>query len=475
MLKTWRIHPEQSLVTFGASKHADLRSPDTNVKGIQGLFEQREDAWYFVNLEIKPQGTVEPVEIELKESVDLRLGSTILKVTPFEGRKSLLGDIDRSDMSTPGTNREPYQLFSVYHAQILLETKILKLGKSFVSQFDPTHTKVVAQKSDGWTKITVGAIEITQRTIYLLPNEVLGQFSLKQLFDKESRIPTIATLIGAMILGILFLLSPSSQDVREVAISAVAPKDLQEIKTVIPKEKRKAIPSQPTQTPKPSQAAAPATNNQPPAAAQNKVSAIKSLSSSSRFSQLLGKVSASAAKSANVVVTPKGVEAGQGPSGPAANALNKIGKTSTNWSNEGRGGVANVSTVGRGGGAGGMGTLATGSTGAGGAELIEDEGEISGGLDREVIAEVIKSQLGQILYCYERQLSANPELFGKVSIKFTIAPTGAVESQFIKESTLKNATVEGCILQRVAKWKFPNPKGGSKVMVTYPFLFKSTN
>ena len=97
-----------------------------------------------------------------------------------------------------------------------------------------------------------------------------------------------------------------------------------------------------------------------------------------------------------------------------------------------------------------------------------------GGLDREVIAQYIKTQLGQILYCYERQLSANPNLYGKIAVKFTIAGTGSVETQSINDTTLKNLSVESCILSKISKWKFPEPKGGTKVLVTYPFLFKST-
>ena len=92
-----------------------------------------------------------------------------------------------------------------------------------------------------------------------------------------------------------------------------------------------------------------------------------------------------------------------------------------------------------------------------------------------MIAQYIKTQFGQILYCYERQLSANPDLYGKVAVKFTIAGTGKVETQAINETTLKDKSVEGCILNKIAKWKFPEPKGGTKVLVTYPFLFKSTN
>jgi outer membrane biosynthesis protein TonB len=96
-------------------------------------------------------------------------------------------------------------------------------------------------------------------------------------------------------------------------------------------------------------------------------------------------------------------------------------------------------------------------------------------LDKEVIARVIRSNLGQIRYCYERQLSANPDIYGKVKVVFTIGSGGGVTTQKIGNTTLKNAMVEGCMLRRIAGWKFPIPEGGTSVLVSYPFLFKSTN
>ncbi|MCX7978607.1 MAG: AgmX/PglI C-terminal domain-containing protein, partial [Bdellovibrionaceae bacterium] len=160
-------------------------------------------------------------------------------------------------------------------------------------------------------------------------------------------------------------------------------------------------------------------------------------------------------------------------------ALASVGqvKTTKDWAEFSSGrGKTGLSTVGGGSGKiSGLGGLAAGRTGQGGVGLIEDETEVVGGLDREVIAEVIRSKLGQILYCYERQLSANPDLYGKVSVKFTIGPSGQVESQFINDTTLKDKSVEGCILSRVASWKFPAPAGGTRVNVMYPFIFKSTN
>ncbi len=199
-----------------------------------------------------------------------------------------------------------------------------------------------------------------------------------------------------------------------------------------------------------------------------------------RISHLLGKVSATD-KRTNVVLV-NGL-AGKSKTRSATrdvasvSQVASLGGSGRNWAKEGSGTGLPVSGSSLGSGKGiGSATavLEKGKTGSGGVALIEDESEVMGGLDREVIAGYIKTQLGQILYCYERQLSATPELFGKIDVKFTIAGSGQVETQSIFDSTLKNNSVENCILGKIAKWKFPEPRGGTKVLVTYPFLFKST-
>lgn len=138
--------------------------------------------------------------------------------------------------------------------------------------------------------------------------------------------------------------------------------------------------------------------------------------------------------------------------------------------------VTGIGTGGKGGGTGSYksGTgLGTGSIGNGEVGLDESDAEVEGGLDKEVIKQVITSHLGQIRYCYERQLSASPDLYGKVTVKFSIGPAGLVVEQNIGSSSLKNAMVEECILRRIATWSFPKPKGGTKVLVSYPFLLKN--
>ncbi len=223
---------------------------------------------------------------------------------------------------------------------------------------------------------------------------------------------------------------------------------------------------------------APKPQTQTASAGGSRVNAMLKGAIGERISKLIGKVSATDARTANVLVTTSGQKAGEGASGRALAAIGKVDSSGRNWTGEAVGGGKGVSTggIGSGKGTAGLGNgLQAGKTGSGGVGLIEEESEVTGGLDREIIAQYIKSQLGQILYCYERQLSANPDLYGKVAVKFTIAGTGQVESQLIGDTTLKSQPVEGCILNKVSKWKFPEPKGGTKVVVTYPFLFKSTN
>lgn len=105
----------------------------------------------------------------------------------------------------------------------------------------------------------------------------------------------------------------------------------------------------------------------------------------------------------------------------------------------------------------------------------DSDAETSGGLDKEVIARVVRAHLGQIKHCYERQLLVDPGLFGKVVARWVIDPAGRVDVSSVKKSTMGNRNVENCVVSKIKGWKFPKPKGGGKVIVSYPFLFKSVN
>ncbi|MFN9067913.1 MAG: AgmX/PglI C-terminal domain-containing protein, partial [Bdellovibrionales bacterium] len=324
---------------------------------------------------------------------------------------------------------------------------------------------VLGTRTEIWKSEIIEGFKIFQKTIKTEDISSLGHITPKDLVDEESKKPLVVALSLALLLSLFSLFIPK----YEQKISTWQPKEAQRI--VVDMEslkKRKVAKSQAVEIEKQDVKKA--------AGGSGKVSGLLKNLNVGRISNLVGKVSASEAASKNIIVQ-NGIKAGQGVSGRALAALGKENKDGKDWNKEGNGQGVSVSTAGKAGGnsLAGLGGLKAGRTGEGGVGLIEDEGEVSGGLDRDIIAEYIKRQIGHILACYERQLSAKKDLGGKVSVKFTIGGTGSVETQNITESTMKDATVEGCILNRVAKWNFPAPNGGTKVIVTYPFLFKSTN
>jgi hypothetical protein len=147
---------------------------------------------------------------------------------------------------------------------------------------------------------------------------------------------------------------------------------------------------------------------------------------------------------------------------------------------EGAVGVGDIDTVGRGahGGNGFRYGERVGSLGDHHPKVPRIRGKeavVSGSLSKEVIRRVIGRHINEVKFCYEQGLTQRPDLQGRISIKFAIAPTGAVQFAGRAESTLENPKVDACIVQAVQRWNFPAPEGGGIVIVTYPFVLEQTN
>ncbi|QDE95564.1 AgmX/PglI C-terminal domain-containing protein [Myxococcus xanthus] len=148
----------------------------------------------------------------------------------------------------------------------------------------------------------------------------------------------------------------------------------------------------------------------------------------------------------------------------------------------GGGGKGGGATLGaellRGKGGGGIGALGAGGVGKGKVggtvtrATARSIASTQGTVDREAVARVINSNLHEVHGCYERALLKDPGLAGKVVLEWTIGTNGRVVAAKTKSSTLRNASVESCILSKLKSWTFPSPKGGV-VIITYPFLFNS--
>ncbi len=99
--------------------------------------------------------------------------------------------------------------------------------------------------------------------------------------------------------------------------------------------------------------------------------------------------------------------------------------------------------------------------------------DIDGSLDPNVVANTIRSRKGAVIACYEKALKRNPNLAGKVVLRFTISSIGKVTAAEIDSNSLGDDEVGSCMTTIVKTWRFPAPSGG-EVQFSYPFIFQAS-
>jgi outer membrane biosynthesis protein TonB len=97
----------------------------------------------------------------------------------------------------------------------------------------------------------------------------------------------------------------------------------------------------------------------------------------------------------------------------------------------------------------------------------------TGALSPQEVNKVIGRKMGAIKGCYERALRRDPNLQGKLVIRFTIAGSGSVTAARTVENAL-TPEVGDCIEQAFKRFRFPQPDGGSLTMES-PFMFMPSN
>lgn len=103
------------------------------------------------------------------------------------------------------------------------------------------------------------------------------------------------------------------------------------------------------------------------------------------------------------------------------------------------------------------------------ADIVTGAPTLVGPLSKEEIASTIKRNLAPIRACLEK---ASPGAQGTVAVRFTIAASGEVSEATVTEQTVKDDGLAACVVGVVKTSKFPKPRGGGQVVVTWPFVFK---
>lgn len=95
---------------------------------------------------------------------------------------------------------------------------------------------------------------------------------------------------------------------------------------------------------------------------------------------------------------------------------------------------------------------------------------VNGRLPPEVIQRIVRQNYGRFRLCYENGLRNNPNLQGRVSVRFVIGRDGAVSNVSNGGSDMPDAAVVQCVVRAYYGLSFPQPEGGI-VTVVYPIMF----
>lgn len=81
------------------------------------------------------------------------------------------------------------------------------------------------------------------------------------------------------------------------------------------------------------------------------------------------------------------------------------------------------------------------------------------------VMKVVQSHTRALQDCYKQELKYDPDISGKIVVRFTIDPDGTVITASVITSTLNSPRMEECILNRIKRWRnFPpcDPAAGEK-------------
>ena len=139
-------------------------------------------------------------------------------------------------------------------------------------------------------------------------------------------------------------------------------------------------------------------------------------------------------------------------------------------------GLGNIGTLGHGAGTGTGNGFGNGHGKLGGAHqtksptIRQGATQVNGRLPPEVIQRIVRQNFGRFRLCYENGLRTNPNLQGRVAVKFVIDRAGSVSTASDGGSDIPDQGVISCVVRGFGNLSFPQPEGGI-VTVVYPIIF----
>lgn len=102
------------------------------------------------------------------------------------------------------------------------------------------------------------------------------------------------------------------------------------------------------------------------------------------------------------------------------------------------------------------------------------EGEAANDASRSMTAlnSILRKYQPRLIKVYEDYLKRNPELSGKIVVKFTIEADGSVSNVSVVSSDLNNPSLETDIIRRIERIKFPPASG--KITIEWPLVLTAS-
>lgn len=101
------------------------------------------------------------------------------------------------------------------------------------------------------------------------------------------------------------------------------------------------------------------------------------------------------------------------------------------------------------------------------------DGAEAGGAGQAAIRDAVRARAADFRACYDAGLASNPNLAGKVVVRFSLAPDGSVQGASAS-GDIADAEVTSCVVDVFESLKLDPPDGG-RVTVSYPIVFAPTN
>lgn len=176
--------------------------------------------------------------------------------------------------------------------------------------------------------------------------------------------------------------------------------------------------------------------------------------------------------------TAKDLWSSQGDIGAAAKALEGVsGVAAADDGNVGKlrgsaggpGGTADVGEIGKLGDGNQTAKIAAAPTVQVQVDVGEGQTDDMPEGDQATIKKIVQKNAGQLKYCYEQRLKANPDLNGRVEIEWNISG-GRVTAADVFANTTGDSELAECIVSKIRRWSgFPPEAEGE---IVWPFIFK---